>query len=120
MTGYLYMESSRDTFLLETIVNYADELASAIQEYSITEQVIEESPGFKGMVAFFVLQIGETAKSLSAQFKDAHPEIEWGKITGMRNNIVHAYGKILSDILWSTVENDIPEFRDFCTKQIGK
>lgn len=110
----------RDVFLLETIVNYSDELLSAIERYSINETVIASDPGFRGMVAFFVMQIGETAASLSKKFQANHPEIEWGLIIGMRNNIVHAYGKIFPDILWSTVEQDIPKFRDFCAKQIDK
>ncbi|MBQ9020096.1 DUF86 domain-containing protein [Candidatus Saccharibacteria bacterium] len=111
---------SRDVFLLEMIITYADELKSAISDYSIDEQVIEDNASFRGMVAFFVLQIGEISRSLSDQFKEAHPEVEWGMIAGMRNTIVHSYGKILPDILWSTVISDIPKFRDFCAKQIGK
>ncbi len=35
--------------------------------------------------------IGEAARSLSAEFRRAHTEIEWATIVAMRNRLVHAY-----------------------------
>ena len=35
--------------------------------------------------------IGEAANRLSAEFRQAHPEIPWGDIIGTRNRIIHGY-----------------------------
>lgn len=35
--------------------------------------------------------IGEAAKNLSPEIKDAHPEIPWRAIAGIRDRIVHEY-----------------------------
>ena len=52
--------------------------------------------------------IGEAARQVSDQFKESHPTIDWLKIAGMRNRLVHEYFRISLDIVWRTVEEDIP------------
>jgi uncharacterized protein with HEPN domain len=53
--------------------------------------------------------IGEAARRVSEGFQDAHPEIPWRKIIGMRHRIVHDYLRVDEDILWQVVTNDLPE-----------
>ncbi|MBR2855590.1 DUF86 domain-containing protein [Candidatus Saccharibacteria bacterium] len=89
-----------------------------VKEFSLNEDLIREHPGYRAMVAFFVQQIGECASKLSDDFKSKHPEIEWGAIVGFRHHIVHAYGKVIPEILWDTVANDIPELSAFCANQL--
>ena len=36
------------------------------------------------------------------------PEIPWQAIVAMRNRLVHAYFSINLDIVWQTVQNDLP------------
>ncbi len=42
--------------------------------------------------------IGEATKNLSKDLKDDHPEIEWRKITGMRDKLIHYYFGVDWDI----------------------
>ncbi len=35
--------------------------------------------------------IGEAANRVSREYQDAHPNIPWGQIVGLRNRIVHGY-----------------------------
>lgn len=35
--------------------------------------------------------IGEAVYMLSKEFKESHPEVEWGAIEGMRHVLVHGY-----------------------------
>lgn len=35
--------------------------------------------------------IGEAANRISADFKNANPQIEWTRMTGFRNRIIHDY-----------------------------
>ncbi len=41
-------------------------------------------------------------------------KINWSYIRGMRNVIVHHYGKTDFDVAWSTVTGDIPKLKAFC------
>jgi uncharacterized protein with HEPN domain len=41
---------------------------------------------------------------LSIEFRERHPEIEWNRIRGFRNRIVHEYFGIDYLIVWTIIE----------------
>jgi len=53
--------------------------------------------------------IGEAANRISPDFKSDNPQIDWRKLRGFRNRIVHDYFGIDYTIVWSIIENDIDE-----------
>ena len=61
-------------------------------------------------------QIGENAGDLSASFREAHPEVDWRAIIGLRNIIAHEYGNVDTEVLWEIVDEDIPVLRKQCAK----
>ena len=52
--------------------------------------------------------IGEAANSIPDDVQEAHPEIPWQLIRGMRNRLIHAYFAFDDSILWETAKTDIP------------
>jgi uncharacterized protein with HEPN domain len=62
--------------------------------------------------------IGEAAGRILDAYKVKHPEIEWDRIRGFRNRIVHDYFGIDYQIVWIIIENNIPELRDLIKKII--
>jgi uncharacterized protein with HEPN domain len=48
--------------------------------------------------------IGEAAGKVSSATQDAHPEISWREITGMRHRLIHNYGDVRLDIVWIVVQ----------------
>ena len=52
--------------------------------------------------------IGEAASRISEETKAEHPDIPWAEIIGLRNRLVHAYFAIQLDIVWQTVQEDLP------------
>jgi uncharacterized protein with HEPN domain len=55
--------------------------------------------------------IGEAASRLSGDFKEAHPDVAWKQIIGMRNILVHGYFEIDLEIVWAVVEDHLPELK---------
>ncbi|WP_041623384.1 DUF86 domain-containing protein [Spirochaeta thermophila] len=53
--------------------------------------------------------IGEAVKHLPHDLKDRYPQMDWRKIAGLRDIIVHEYFGIDEDILWDVVKNKIPK-----------
>ena len=51
--------------------------------------------------------IGEAANRIDPDFRMKNPEIEWERIRGFRNRIVHDYFGIDYEIVWSIIENDL-------------
>lgn len=52
--------------------------------------------------------VGEAAYQLSEETRADLPEMPWEDIIGMRHRLVHAYFDINLDILWRTVQEDLP------------
>ena len=52
--------------------------------------------------------IGEAARRVSQQTRDAHPEIPWEQMIGMRNRLIHEYFRVNLATVWDTVQNDCP------------
>ena len=51
--------------------------------------------------------IGEATKKLSDEFKKNHPGIEWKKIAGTRDKLIHDYYGIDYDIVWDIISSKI-------------
>ena len=60
--------------------------------------------------------IGEAAIKLSEEFKQKYSFVEWHKIAGMRNRLIHEYHKVNYNILWEVLSDEIPVLE----KQIEK
>ena len=52
--------------------------------------------------------IGEAANRLPDDFKENHPEIDWYRIRGFRNRIVHDYFGIDFTIVWKIKNSFLP------------
>lgn len=52
--------------------------------------------------------IGEAAASVPDEIEKRHPEIPWNLMRGMRNRLVHAYFAVDDQIMWDTLQTDLP------------
>ena len=52
--------------------------------------------------------IGEAARNISDEFQEKHSSLPWGKMTGIRNKVIHEYFNINYAIVWDTVQDDLP------------
>ena len=52
--------------------------------------------------------IGEAVWRLSDEARASFPDIPWGRIAGMRNKLIHEYDHIDFDLVWDTVQSDLP------------
>ena len=63
-------------------------------------------------VIMSLIIIGEAATKVMdgyAEFIQAHPEVPWRSMRGMRNRIAHGYFDINLDVVWETVHAALPE-----------
>lgn len=55
--------------------------------------------------------IGEAASHLTADIKDKYNTVDWLKIKGLRNVIVHEYYKVDTNLIWQLIHNNLPDIK---------
>jgi len=52
--------------------------------------------------------IGEAARQIPENIRQANPEIQWREIAAMRNKLTHEYFGVNTRVIWRTVYEDLP------------
>ncbi len=60
--------------------------------------------------------IGEAVKNLPENVKSKYPDIEWKRIGGLRDILIHAYFGVDVEVVWDIVKNKVPQLKE----KIGK
>jgi uncharacterized protein with HEPN domain len=98
--------SNRDiVLLLEDML----ESALKIKKYTTNlnfDSFLNDDKTIDAVVRNFEI-IGEAANRIDPDFRIVNSEIEWNRIRGFRNRIVHDYFGIDYEIVWTIIENDI-------------
>ena len=63
--------------------------------------------------------IGEVASKVSPEGQSRVPAIPWIDVVGMRHRLIHGYDKIDLNVLWGTIQNDLPRLVAELTKVLG-
>jgi uncharacterized protein with HEPN domain len=97
---------SRDAANLLDMVQSARDACRFVETLSLEEFRLSEL--HQHAVAKAVELVGEAASRVSAATSDAHPEIPWTRIVGMRHRLVHDYVNLDVDLLWEVVKQHLP------------
>jgi uncharacterized protein with HEPN domain len=69
-----------------------------------------------------LIALGETVKGLdkqtNAQLLKNYPDVYWRGVMGMRDKISHHYFEIDTDVVFRTLEEDIPKMKPVIEKMI--
>ena len=63
-------------------------------------------------IVHHLLIIGEACSAMTRGLTNAHPEVPWRRVAGMRNVLVHNYFLVDHAIVWSVVENDLSTIKE--------
>lgn len=109
--GYESMVKEKNVnYLLEKIITDLEFAVNNSKGISLEEFCKDEL--LNSAISFKFIQISENAKKLPIDFTNKHSSIPWGAISGLRNKIVHDYGHVQLDTIYSTLINDLPILLD--------
>ena len=106
MNQKLFMSKREPFLLIEDIIDSGNK----ILEYTNTltfDAFTKDSKTIDAVIRNFEI-IGEAANRLPEDFKDIHSEIDWHRIRGFRNRIVHDYFGIDYAIVWEIKNSFLP------------
>lgn len=94
---------------LEKIYDNATKLHNYIVENKITKEQLLQEETLQWLVTTPLYNIGEHAYYLSEEYKEAHHEILWNLMAGLRHRLVHDYDGTNWNIIADVVFEDLPE-----------
>ncbi|MGO8789477.1 MAG: DUF86 domain-containing protein [Terriglobia bacterium] len=88
------------------------ECATRIQQYTSEGKDAFMSDSKTQDAVLRNLQIlAESTQRIPGNLKAAHPEVEWSRIAGLRNILVHDYLGINLVRIWEIIEHGLPELK---------
>ena len=99
------------------IADYLGHILQAIRRiYRYTEEMdgigfMEDERTQDAVIRNFEI-IGEAARNIEHRYPDysaQHPNVPWAVAYEMRNVLAHGYFKIDLEVVWKTIETDLPE-----------
>src|ERR1044072_6554950 len=101
------MSRRQPELLIEDMLESASKILDYTEGFSF-EDFTNDSKTADAVIRNFEI-IGEAANRLPEDFKASHPSIDWHRIRGFRNRIVHHYFGIDNSIVWKIKETFLPE-----------
>ncbi len=104
--------------LLKKLIEYCNMMQDTVEYFGNDEEIFMSNIHYQNTCSFIIMQIGDYVKRLSDEFLDAHSEIPWSEIVGMRIIHAHHYEKVIDEIVWETIQNDIPYLKEYLEKLV--
>ncbi len=99
------MSKREPKLLLSDILRSVEKIKSYTEGHTF-ETFIEDAKTLDAVIRNFEI-IGEAANRLPEDFKDKYERINWFRIRGFRNRIVHDYMGIDYQIVWTIIDKDL-------------
>lgn len=98
----------REKEIIKHMLRYCVEVDLALKSFGREKNEFLQNPVLRNACAMPIMQIGELAKHLPDDFLQAHSEIPWHHIKGMRNFFAHDYMNMDVEVIWETATEDVP------------
>ncbi len=103
-----------DQAYLEHILTSIEKIQSFVK--GISKADFDQNPIIQDAIIRNIEVIGEASKKVSKQLTQAHPDIPWQDMAGMRDKLIHDYLDVDLDVVWKTVEMDLPLLKELINR----
>ena len=109
---------SRDSTIAIDVLNAAKltvEFTDGMDSKAFSEDAKTQSA-----VLYKLLVLGEAVKRLTEDFRSEHSELPWKLMAGMRDQLIHNYDSVDVDLVWKTLQKDIPTVITVLTRLLAE
>lgn len=79
---------------------------------SVTREEFIENVDLQDAIIRRLEIVGEAVRNLPKEFRQEYSDIDWQNPAGMRNTLIHGYFEVDLDVVWDTILNDLPPFKE--------
>ncbi|MCC5925895.1 MAG: DUF86 domain-containing protein [Bacteroidetes bacterium] len=112
------MSKRDDILLFEDMLEAAQKIKRYTKGMDF-EAFVSDDKTMDAVVRNFEI-IGEAGNRFDSVTRERYPEIEWNRIRGFRNRIVHEYFGIDYEIVWSIIESYLDELIAWLQKVLAE
>jgi uncharacterized protein with HEPN domain len=105
------------TLFLKDIVSAIESIEKFVEGMSLDDLINDDKKSSAVVRKFEV--IGEVTKHIPDRLREKHPDIQWKKMAGMRDRLIHAYLGVDYKLLWNAINIEIPELKIKLQKIFG-
>ena len=99
----------KDVPYLNHILEAINDVEESVKNLSKSEFLIDKDK--KDAAVRRIEIIGEVIKNISQITKEKYPDVEWKKIAGTRDKLIHLYFGVDFDTIWDVIKNNFPELK---------
>ena len=99
------MKREYDDYLHDMLEN-ADKALSFVQGLDYDTFYKDDKAIYAVIRAFEIM--GEASRQIPEDVRKANPKVPWREIAGMRNKLAHEYFGVNTEVVWRTVQEDLP------------
>ncbi|MDH5718944.1 MAG: DUF86 domain-containing protein [Spirochaetia bacterium] len=95
---------------LKDILNSIDEILNYTKDITVFDDYNSDIKTMRAVERNLEI-IGEAVKKIPDSIKKEHQNIDWRKIAGLRDVLIHGYSDIDNEIIWEVIHEKIPKLR---------
>ncbi|OYR75644.1 HepT-like ribonuclease domain-containing protein [Halorubrum ezzemoulense] len=95
------------------VLDYLDDILDGVEKIKrytremTYEEFVEDAKTVDAVLRNFEV-IGEAAKNVPDDIRQEYDDVPWSEMAGMRDKLIHGYATVELQIIWTTVQEEVP------------